>query len=31
MSVYRKLEEVARVPSEWVWVTHKAAQGAFVW
>lgn len=31
VSVYRKPDEVAGVPSQWVWVTHKAAQGAFVW
>lgn len=28
--VYRKPEEVAKVPSKWVWVTHKVSQGPFV-
>ena len=30
MLVYHKPEEVAEVPSKWVWVTHKAAQAPFV-
>lgn len=28
--VYHKPEEMAEVPSKWVWVTHKASRGPFV-
>lgn len=28
--VYHKPEEVANVPSKWVWVTCKVSQGPFV-